>query len=43
MILASHSMELCKAMCNKALLLSKGSCVFLGDIDEAFERYAKLG
>jgi len=43
MILASHSMELCKAMCNKALLLSKGSCAFLGDIDEAFERYAKLG
>jgi len=30
-------------MCNKALLLSKGSRGFLGDIDEAFERYAKLG
>jgi ABC-type polysaccharide/polyol phosphate transport system ATPase subunit len=42
-ILASHSMELCKAMCNKALLLSKGSCVFLSDIDEVFERYAELG
>jgi ABC-type polysaccharide/polyol phosphate transport system ATPase subunit len=43
MVLASHSVELCKALCNKALLLAKGSRVFLGDIDEAFERYANLG
>lgn len=42
MLLASHSVELCKTLCNKALLLSKGEKVFFGDIDEAFERYAKL-
>jgi ABC-type polysaccharide/polyol phosphate transport system ATPase subunit len=43
MVLASHSVDLCKAICNKALLLSKGSRVFFGDVDEAFERYAKPG
>jgi ABC-type polysaccharide/polyol phosphate transport system ATPase subunit len=43
MVLASHSPELCKAICNKALLLSKGNRVFLGDIDEAFDRYRKSG
>jgi homopolymeric O-antigen transport system ATP-binding protein len=42
MLLASHSKELCTALCSKALLLSKGEKVFFGDINEAFERYAKL-
>jgi ABC-2 type transport system ATP-binding protein/lipopolysaccharide transport system ATP-binding protein len=39
MVLASHSVELCKAYCNKGLLLAKGNRVFFGDIDEAFDRY----
>jgi homopolymeric O-antigen transport system ATP-binding protein len=43
MIMASHAIEFCKAMCNKALLLSNGGVVFFGDIEEAFQRYAKLG
>jgi ABC-type polysaccharide/polyol phosphate transport system ATPase subunit len=43
MVLASHSPELCRTICNKALLLSKGSRVFFGNVDEAFERYAKPG
>jgi ABC-2 type transport system ATP-binding protein/lipopolysaccharide transport system ATP-binding protein len=38
-VLASHSAELCRAICNKAVLLSKGRQVFFGGIDEAFERY----
>jgi ABC-type polysaccharide/polyol phosphate transport system ATPase subunit len=42
MVLASHSVELCKATCNKALLMEKGSRVFFGDVDEAFGRYAEL-
>jgi ABC-2 type transport system ATP-binding protein/lipopolysaccharide transport system ATP-binding protein len=42
MLLASHSADLCKALCNKALLLSKGSRIFFGDIDEAFKRYGEL-
>jgi ABC-2 type transport system ATP-binding protein/lipopolysaccharide transport system ATP-binding protein len=42
MVLASHSVDLCKAICNKALLIWKGSRVFFGDIDEAFGRYAEL-
>ena len=42
LLLASHSRELCRALCNKALLMSKGQGVFFGDIEEAFERYAKL-
>ncbi|HXW23551.1 MAG TPA: ATP-binding cassette domain-containing protein [Xanthobacteraceae bacterium] len=41
MVLASHSVDLCRALCNKALVMSKGSRVFFGDIDEAFERYRK--
>lgn len=40
MVLASHSAVLCKALCNKALLLSKGRSVFFGDVEEAFARYA---
>jgi ABC-type polysaccharide/polyol phosphate transport system ATPase subunit len=40
-VLASHSVELCRAICNKALLLSKGREVFFGDIDEALTRYAQ--
>jgi ABC-type polysaccharide/polyol phosphate transport system ATPase subunit len=40
MVLASHSIELCRAMCNKALLLSNGRQIYFGDMDEAFDRYA---
>ena len=40
-LLASHAAELCRAICNRALLLSGGRQVFFGDIDEAFDRYAK--
>jgi ABC-type polysaccharide/polyol phosphate transport system ATPase subunit len=42
MVLASHSVELCKAICNKGLLMAKGSRVFFGDVDEAFGRYAEM-
>jgi ABC-type polysaccharide/polyol phosphate transport system ATPase subunit len=42
MVLASHSADLCKAICNKALLMAKGSRVFFGDIDEGFARYAEM-
>jgi len=42
MIMASHAIDFCRAMCNKALLLANGRLVFFGDIDEAFRRYAEL-
>src|SRR5262249_14188562 len=42
LVLATHSRELCHALCNKAALMSKGELNFFGDIDEAFSRYAKL-
>lgn len=41
-VLASHSDELCRALCNKALVLSAGRKVFFGGLDEAFVRYAEL-
>ena len=41
-LLASHSIELCRAMCTKALILNKGTQVFFGDIEEGLDRYAHL-
>ena len=40
-VLASHSIELCRRICTKAVLMSKGHGIFFGDIDEAFARYAR--
>ena len=42
LLLASHSVDLCRAMCSKALVLSKGEAVFFGDIEEGFKVYANL-
>ena len=42
LLLASHSPVLCRAMCNKALVLSKGEAAFFGDIEEGFQVYASL-
>ena len=41
-LLASHSTELCRALCSKALLLSKGRQVFFGGIEEGFKEYGKM-
>ena len=41
-IVASHSQELCRSLCNKALLMSKGEVVYFGQLDEAFARYAQV-
>jgi ABC-type polysaccharide/polyol phosphate transport system ATPase subunit len=41
-VMASHSPDLCRAICTKALVMNKGRKVFFGNIDEAFERYAQL-
>jgi ABC-2 type transport system ATP-binding protein/lipopolysaccharide transport system ATP-binding protein len=40
-VLASHSQDLCKAICTKAVLMAKGRKVFFGDLDEGFQRYAE--
>jgi ABC-type polysaccharide/polyol phosphate transport system ATPase subunit len=42
LLLASHSLELCRSLCNKALLMSKGEAVYLGGLEEAFARYAQV-
>ena len=42
LLLASHSRELCRALCNKALLMTKGEAVYFGEIDEAFALYSSL-
>jgi ABC-2 type transport system ATP-binding protein/lipopolysaccharide transport system ATP-binding protein len=42
LVLATHSRELCRALCNKAVLMSKGEVRFFGDIEEAFSRYGKF-
>jgi ABC-2 type transport system ATP-binding protein/lipopolysaccharide transport system ATP-binding protein len=38
-VLASHSLDLCRAICNRALLLSNGQQEYFGDIEEAIKRY----
>jgi ABC-2 type transport system ATP-binding protein/lipopolysaccharide transport system ATP-binding protein len=42
MVMASHAIDFCRAMCNKALLLANGRLVFFGDIEEGLSRYAEL-
>lgn len=42
LLLASHSVELCHSLCNKALLMSKGEAAFFGEVEEAFARYAQV-
>ncbi|WP_245481215.1 ATP-binding cassette domain-containing protein [Bradyrhizobium sp. LVM 105] len=43
LLLASHSKDLCRSMCTKALVLSRGESVFFGDVDEGFAFYEQLG
>jgi ABC-type polysaccharide/polyol phosphate transport system ATPase subunit len=40
MVMASHALDFCRAMCNKALLLANGRPVFFGDVEEGLSRYA---
>jgi ABC-type polysaccharide/polyol phosphate transport system ATPase subunit len=42
LLLASHSLELCRSLCNKALLMSKGEALYLGEVEGAFARYAQV-
>ena len=42
MMMASHALDFCRAMCNKALLLGNGQLIFFGDIEEGLSRYAEL-
>jgi len=41
MVMASHSNDLIKSMCNKAMLLERGKCLKIGDVDEVLELYAQ--
>ncbi len=40
MVLASHSNETIKKICNKAVLLEKGQVKYFGCVKEAFDRYS---
>lgn len=42
MILASHSMEIVKDVCNKALVINKGQAKIYSDIDSAITVYSEL-
>jgi ABC-type polysaccharide/polyol phosphate transport system ATPase subunit len=42
MVMASHAVDFCRAMCNKALLVANGRRIFFGDIEEGLSRYAEL-
>lgn len=39
MVLASHSMDVIKQFCNKAIYLENGQLTYFGTVDEAFIRY----
>ena len=39
LLLASHSVDLCRSMCNRALVLSKGEAIFFGNVEEGFKVY----
>jgi ABC-type polysaccharide/polyol phosphate transport system ATPase subunit len=41
-VLASHSPELIRSICNKAALLQAGRLVALGPVDEVFEQYDRI-
>lgn len=43
LLLASHSKDLCRLMCTKALVLSKGEGVFFGGVEEGFAFYEQMG
>lgn len=38
-IMATHSEDIIRELCNRAVLLSNGGIQFFGDVEEAFERY----
>jgi ABC-2 type transport system ATP-binding protein/lipopolysaccharide transport system ATP-binding protein len=39
LVLASHSQELMRRFCNKAVIMEHGRAIWFGDIDEAFRIY----
>jgi ABC-type polysaccharide/polyol phosphate transport system ATPase subunit len=41
LIMASHALDFCRAMCNKALLLANGRPVFFGAVEEGLSRYTE--
>jgi ABC-2 type transport system ATP-binding protein/lipopolysaccharide transport system ATP-binding protein len=41
-LIATHSEPICRAICNRAVLLAGGRQVFSGSVDEALDRYASL-
>lgn len=42
LVLATHSNNLMKEFCSKAVLMEHGSILFVGDVDETIERYNEL-
>lgn len=43
LVLASHSNDVIRTFCNKALYLDKGKVQFFGDVDEAIDAYEQAG
>jgi ABC-type polysaccharide/polyol phosphate transport system ATPase subunit len=42
MVLASHSDELIRAMCNRAILLDRGKIVADGDVDDILAQHQSM-
>ena len=42
MVLASHTNEPIKKLCNKVVLLEKGQLKYFGPVEEGFEKYNAL-
>jgi ABC-type polysaccharide/polyol phosphate transport system ATPase subunit len=42
LVLASHSNDLIRSMCNKAVLFNEGKIVATGTVDEVLERYSEM-
>lgn len=38
-LLATHSLELCRSLCNRALVLSRGANIFFGDLEDGISHY----
>lgn len=42
LVLASHSNDLIRSLCNKALLLSQGEAIAVGPVDEVIDAYGRM-
>ena len=42
-LFVSHNMAAVKSLCNKCIVLEKGTCIYKGEVDKAIDNYLKIG